>query len=68
MLGYLKTERYDDAFLAVMRGLGVLTGRWWHRLSNGGLDLYGPVAGVYGQFFFHLQVALVPLDVSTAQV
>lgn len=26
MLGYLKTKRYDDTFLAIMRGLGVLTG------------------------------------------
>jgi len=26
MLGYLKTKRFDDAFLALMRGLGVLTG------------------------------------------
>ena len=26
MLGYLKTKRYDDTFLALMRGIGVLMG------------------------------------------
>lgn len=66
MLGYLKMKRYDDSFLAVMRGLGVLSGLLGTVVAPTLERRLGSVrAGSWSIWYAFVLLAIHPVMIST---